>query len=111
MARLGRNIGVTVGIALLLALSGCKQLFGLHERSEEVVTADAGPDVQVVDPAVGTCGAITHPSRACADCMDRNCCTEATACRGDAACALEIDCLSDCGDEGTCRARCTQFYN
>jgi hypothetical protein len=43
--------------------------------------------------------------------MDKSCCAEATACRSDPACSLEADCLSQCGDDGACRARCAQFYN
>jgi hypothetical protein len=110
MAGLGRNIGVIVGIASLLATTACKQLLGLHER-EQAVATDAAPDVVTTKPAVGSCGSVTHPSQACADCMDHSCCTEATACRADPACGLEVDCLSECGDDGACRARCTQFYN
>jgi len=113
---LGRNVGVTVGIAFLLVLSSCKQILGLHDRGEIVETSDAGEtdagaDTYVPMPAVGKCGQAVHPSQACADCMDQNCCTQTSACQDDAACKLEFDCLFQCGDDGACRQRCTQFYN
>lgn len=103
-----RKVGVTVIVVFLLATSACKQILGLHERTEDV---DAGSQVVASNPVAGSCGPITHPSQACANCMDRNCCDEATACEQDPACKLEVDCLLPCGDDGACRARCTQFFN
>jgi hypothetical protein len=99
----------------LIVLPACKQILGLHERSEYVATSDAGPDAETPDtgppPARGQCGQVMHPSQACADCMDQSCCDELTACKGDPACELEFDCQFKCGDNGACRARCNQFYN
>jgi len=43
--------------------------------------------------------------------MDRNCCTEASACQVDSSCNTAFDCLARCADDGACRARCAQFYN
>ena len=42
--------------------------------------------------------------------MDTNCCTEATACHADPACDPAFDCNTNCGDDATCRARCTTFF-
>jgi hypothetical protein len=98
----------------LTVLPSCKQILGLQDRSELVETSDAGDaasDVVTPVPTKGMCGGATHPSQACADCMDQNCCAETTACENDPACKLEFDCLYQCGDDGACRARCTQFYN
>jgi len=116
-----RKDGVAVVFALFVAVSGCKQILGLHERTEEVdagtgvtATPDAatpGRDAERPVFVVGSCGSLSHPSQACADCMDNSCCTQAMACHDDASCDVEFDCLLQCGDDGACRARCTQFYN
>ena len=102
----GRDFGIVVAY-FLAALPSCKQVLGLEERQEAIQT-DAGP--QVIKPVVGQCGGLRHASAGCAACMDRECCEEAMACRGDPACDPAYDCNTSCGDDGVCRARCTTFF-
>jgi len=103
----GRDVGIAVAAFLLTALPGCKQILGLHDRSEGV-QEDGG--TQVIRPVAGQCGLLRHPSGSCAACMDQNCCPEATACHGDPACDPAWDCNVACGDDGACRSRCTTFF-
>jgi hypothetical protein len=103
----GRDFRVAVAAFVLAALPGCKQILGLHDRSEGIQD-DGG--TQVIKPVAGQCGSLRHPSASCAACMDQNCCPEATACHDDPACDPAWDCNMTCGDDGACRARCTTFF-
>jgi hypothetical protein len=106
----GRDVGVAVAAFILVALSGCQQILGLHERSG-AAPGDGGSDAGVVfKPVAGVCGSLRHPSAACAACMDTKCCDEAMACRNDPACDPAFDCTTNCGDDATCRARCNTFF-
>src|SRR6267154_3797420 len=111
MASLRRKVGLTVGFISLFGVAGCKQILGLTERGDSfdagLTEAGVAPPVTVI----GQCGSLAHPSTTCAECMDRNCCTEASACQVDSSCNTAFDCLARCADDGACRARCAQFYN
>jgi hypothetical protein len=106
---LGRDVALAVAAFFLVALSGCKQILDLHDRSA-AEPEDAGIDAALVRPVAGACGSLRHPSAACAACMDEKCCTEANACRGDPACDPAFDCYTNCGDDAACRARCNTFF-
>ena len=103
----GRDFRVAVAALVLAALPGCKQILGLHDRSEGAQN-DGGPPIY--KPVAGQCGSLRHQSASCAACMDQNCCTEATACHADPACDPAFDCNTNCGDDATCRARCITFF-
>ena len=103
----GRDFRVAVAAFTLAALPGCKQILGLHDRTE-AQQDDGG--TQVIKPVTGQCGSLRHPSASCAACMDTKCCDQATACHGDPACDPAWDCNMACGDDGACRARCTSFF-
>src|SRR5258706_10686337 len=121
MASLRRKAGLPAGFIAPPGATACKQILGLGEGADYVDSGstgtgmmpapDAGPDAEHLPPTAGQCGSLTHPSATCADCMDQNCCTEATACHDDSSCNVAFDCLAQCADDGACRARCTQFYN
>jgi hypothetical protein len=95
----------------LLAVSGCVQILGLHDRS---VADDAGADNSTLGDAggpplvAGQCGQLLHPSASCAACMDANCCSQARACAGDPSCDEASNCLAKCSD-AACRAQCAVF--
>ena len=110
MTDLGREVRVVV-FASLMALPACKQILGLHERSEVVASRDAEASETGPTPVSGKCAPLAHPSQTCADCMDQSCCAQATSCHDDPACKPAFDCLFECGNDGACRARCAQFYN
>src|SRR4051794_37005232 len=125
MTTMGRSFGVTVVLAFLVASAGCKQILALHERAEALDGGEAsgsggtsgampeggGHDANPTGPVAGMCGALVHTTQACADCMDTSCCEEANGCHDDTSCGLAFGCIGNCGDDGACRARCTQFYN
>jgi hypothetical protein len=110
MTLLGRDFGIAVAAFFLIALSGCKQMLGLHERSEALQVDGGDAGAAIYKPVAGQCGALRHQSAACAACMDANCCTEASACHADPSCDPAFDCNTNCGDDATCRARCTTFF-
>src|SRR5436190_632912 len=117
MGSLGHRLGVLILLAWLLGATGCKQILGLHERTEEI-TLDDGGDVDAGGTAeaapmitIGTKVPLRYPSPECAACMDSKCATEAQACHDDTSCAPEFDCFLDCGDDGACRSRCSTFYS
>src|SRR5262245_51037489 len=118
MASLQRNVGVAVGFTWVLATLACKQILGLEERRELIdagtsnpMTGDSGPDAKPPEPVQSKCGSVMHPSQTCPDCMGQNCCDEAAECHGDSSCDVAFECLFKCGDDGACRARCSQFYS
>jgi hypothetical protein len=90
----------------MLSAAGCKQILGLHERTESIST-DGGDAPKA---AQGKCGSLKYPSESCATCMDTSCCAEASACHQNESCDPAYDCLNSCGDDGACRARCAAFY-
>src|SRR4051794_32798278 len=103
----GRDFRVAVAAFVLAALPSCKQILGLKDRSEATQNDGGAP---IYKPVAGQCGSLRHQSASCAACMDANCCTEATACHADSACDPAFDCNTNCGDDATCRARCTTFF-
>ena len=107
----GRDFGVAVVACSLAALLGCKQILDLHDRSEAIANDGGAADGATISrPVLGLCGPLRHASASCADCMDAKCCDEANACHGDPACDPAFDCNMMCGDDGTCRARCSSFF-
>ena len=106
----GRDFGIAVAAFFLVALSGCKQILGLHERTG-AEPEDGGLDAPAISrPVTGACGSLLHASADCAACMDEKCCGEATACGGDLACDPAYDCNTNCGEDAACRARCNTFF-
>jgi hypothetical protein len=102
-------------LAVLLLGAGCKQILGLHERTEEVSGDDSGTMQEMPDAGstitLGTNVPIRYPSPECASCMDTKCLTEAQACHADSSCDPEFGCFLDCGDDGACRSRCATFFS
>lgn len=77
-------------VLALLASAGCRQVAGIDDRSAQG----------------GACGALAGEKGACSACLAGNCCDEARACSGDAACAKLFSCLDACAGSDACRSDC-----
>lgn len=66
-------------------------------------TLDPSLDLPL-DASVSKCGAFAFADQDCHACIERSCCAEAAACKGDASCAAFYDCLFQCAIPGAVSA-------
>lgn len=98
--------GSPVSAFVLLLVLSCRQIVGIEDQPPGAGagaggTADAGVE------ASAKCGGFPWSPSTCAACVERACCAQAKACRGDALCATEFDCIASCpGSDDACRSAC-----
>ena len=96
-----------------LAFAGCRDVLGVTGygvRPSDAgagLRSEAGRSREVGTSYSSTCGGTAYASGACGACMDRACCSEASACALDPGCRALSTCLGQCGsDDAACRVVC-----
>ena len=96
--------GARTAVAAAIGVAACRQLVGIGDEPPGAGTSGAA-DASVDAPA--QCGGFAWTGGTCDACMQSACCAEQTACRGDAICAANYDCLAKCpGGDDVCRSAC-----
>ena len=92
-----------LAVAAAIGVAACRQLVGIGDEPPGAggVAVDASVD------GAPTCGGFAWTGGTCEACMQSHCCPEQTACRGDAICLTNLDCLAMCaGGDDVCRSKC-----
>jgi len=93
-----------VGVMLVVASTGCRQIVGFDE--ETPASHDAGIDAEA-RVFWSTTGRWQFTDPGCRDCVDRSCADAATACAADPSCRAYEACVAACppGNKG-CASEC-----
>lgn len=102
------NSALCVNQYCMDAASACPSACTYFQHGDWTGAAGGGPGT--TPPPDNTCGGIGSSDPVCNACGNENCCSEAEACGGSAACLDYWDCAVPCGGDPSCRAQCDELY-